>query len=86
MYVQNGIFPNLIDTLMDEIESDLELEGASAVEDKLQAGVPETLQDLGDAGIKIWMITGDKVPSFPCLPCLCPCRYVLTPYIYIYVY
>lgn len=47
----------------DYIEGDLELLGATAVEDKLQVGVPETLLDLQRAGIKIWMLTGDKLET-----------------------
>ena len=43
-----------------EIESDLELIGSTAVEDRLQDGVPETLRALKAAGIKVCMITGDK--------------------------
>lgn len=46
--------------LSEEIETNLELLGASAVEDKLQHGVPESIQTLLKAGIKVWMITGDK--------------------------
>ena len=34
--------------------------GASAIEDKLQDGVPETIANLAIAGIKIWVLTGDK--------------------------
>lgn len=34
--------------------------GSSAIEDKLQAGVAETVSDLMAAGIKIWVLTGDK--------------------------
>ena len=44
----------------DEIESNLELVGATAVEDKLQDKVADTLECLRDAGIKIWVLTGDK--------------------------
>ena len=44
----------------DEVERDLILLGATAVEDKLQEGVKETLINLGLAGITVWMITGDK--------------------------
>ena len=44
----------------DEIESDLELLGATAVEDKLQEDVANTLEMLRRAGIKIWVLTGDK--------------------------
>ncbi|KAH8777536.1 hypothetical protein F5883DRAFT_543640 [Diaporthe sp. PMI_573] len=42
------------------LEQNLELVGASAVEDKLQDGVPETIEKLRQAGIKVWMLTGDK--------------------------
>ncbi|EDQ89125.1 uncharacterized protein MONBRDRAFT_8524 [Monosiga brevicollis MX1] len=34
--------------------------GATAIEDRLQEGVPETIQALAQAGIKIWVCTGDK--------------------------
>lgn len=49
-----------LDDLADEFERDLVLIGASAIEDKLQEGVPETIANLRRAGIKIWVITGDK--------------------------
>ncbi|OLL25155.1 putative phospholipid-transporting ATPase [Neolecta irregularis DAH-3] len=42
------------------IERDFELGGATAIEDKLQAGVPEAIDKLRRAGIKLWMLTGDK--------------------------
>lgn len=44
----------------DEIERGLTLIGATAIEDKLQEGVPETLKKLEQAGVKIWVLTGDK--------------------------
>ncbi|GJJ12412.1 hypothetical protein Clacol_006654 [Clathrus columnatus] len=46
-----------------EIETDLHLLGATAIEDKLQDGVPETIADLKRAGIKIWVLTGDKLET-----------------------
>ncbi|XP_071466865.1 phospholipid-transporting ATPase IB isoform X2 [Marmota flaviventris] len=42
------------------IEKDLLLLGATAIEDRLQAGVPETIATLLKADIKIWVLTGDK--------------------------
>ena len=42
------------------IESNLKLVGATAVEDKLQEDVANTLESLRRAGIKIWVLTGDK--------------------------
>ena len=47
----------------DIIEKDIYIIGATIVEDKLQDQVPETIQDLQTAGIKIWMITGDKMDT-----------------------
>jgi len=44
----------------DEVEENLALIGASAVEDKLQNGVPETIANLILAQMKIWILTGDK--------------------------
>ncbi|GLD91539.1 hypothetical protein PINS_up000072 [Pythium insidiosum] len=52
--------PNLIDSCMEEIERDLLLLGATAIEDKLQQGVPDTIANLAAAGVKIWVLTGDK--------------------------
>ncbi|KAH8582397.1 P-type ATpase [Cryptosporidium sp. chipmunk genotype I] len=45
------------------IEKDLILQGVTGVEDRLQDEVPETIKCLRDAGIKIWMLTGDKVET-----------------------
>ncbi|KHJ30289.1 putative aminophospholipid [Erysiphe necator] len=50
----------LIEKAGDLIEYDFELSGATAIEDKLQKGVPETIDKLRRANIKIWMLTGDK--------------------------
>lgn len=45
------------------VEQNLQLLGATAVEDKLQDGVAETIRDLKKAGIKIWVLTGDKLET-----------------------
>nr|XP_043611230.1 phospholipid-transporting ATPase 1-like isoform X2 [Erigeron canadensis] len=42
------------------VESNLHLLGATGIEDKLQVGVPETIECLRQAGIKVWVLTGDK--------------------------
>jgi magnesium-transporting ATPase (P-type) len=42
------------------VEKNLDLVGATAIEDKLQDGVPGTISELAKAGIKIWVLTGDK--------------------------
>ena len=43
-----------------DIESGLHVVGATAIEDKLQKRVPETIATLEKAGIKLWVLTGDK--------------------------
>lgn len=49
-----------LDRVYEEIENNLMLIGATAIEDKLQDGVPETIEKLAKAEIKIWVLTGDK--------------------------
>ncbi|XP_053196502.1 phospholipid-transporting ATPase IC [Scomber japonicus] len=49
-----------LDRVYEQIESNLMLIGATAIEDKLQDGVPETIAKLAKADIKIWVLTGDK--------------------------
>nr|XP_045235326.1 phospholipid-transporting ATPase IK [Macaca fascicularis]XP_045235327.1 phospholipid-transporting ATPase IK [Macaca fascicularis] len=43
-----------------ELEQNLKLLGATAIEDRLQDGVPETIKCLKKSNIKIWVLTGDK--------------------------
>ncbi|CAI8510181.1 unnamed protein product [Pichia kudriavzevii] len=43
-----------------EFENNLILLGCTAIEDKLQEGVPEAIEKLRRAGIRMWMLTGDK--------------------------
>ena len=45
------------------IERGVELVGATGIEDKLQVGVPGTIADLAVAGIKLWVLTGDKMET-----------------------
>ncbi|XP_072567472.1 phospholipid-transporting ATPase IB isoform X3 [Paramormyrops kingsleyae] len=44
----------------EQLEKNLLLLGATAIEDQLQAGVPETISTLMKADIRIWVLTGDK--------------------------
>ncbi|EEE50950.1 hypothetical protein OsJ_31499 [Oryza sativa Japonica Group] len=50
-------------TVAELIEKDLVLVGCTAIEDKLQEGVPACIQTLSAAGIKIWVLTGDKMET-----------------------
>ncbi|KAF0684191.1 Aste57867_23814 [Aphanomyces stellatus] len=58
-YRKNGK-PNDIDACMVELEQDLVLLGATAIEDKLQDNVPRAIHRLMEAGMKVWVLTGDK--------------------------
>lgn len=49
-----------LDRVAEIIEQNLVLLGATAIEDRLQDGVPETIHKLQQAGIKIWILTGDR--------------------------
>ena len=46
-----------------EIEKDLSFVGVTAVEDRLQDHVPETIFRLKEAGIRVWVLTGDKLET-----------------------
>lgn len=49
-----------LDRAAEMIEQDMFLLGATAIEDKLQDGVPDTIHTLQEAGIKVWVLTGDR--------------------------
>jgi phospholipid-transporting ATPase len=52
-----------LDEVAELIEKDLILIGSTAIEDKLQEGVPTCIETLSRAGIKIWVLTGDKMET-----------------------
>jgi phospholipid-translocating ATPase len=52
-----------LEAVADTIERDLTLLGGTAIEDRLQEGVPDTIALLAEAGIKLWVLTGDKVET-----------------------
>lgn len=56
-----------VDRAIESIEDGLKLLGLTGVEDKLQFQVQETLESLRNAGIKIWMLTGDKRETATCI-------------------
>lgn len=50
-----------------EIEADMQLLSLTGVEDKLQYNVRESLEKLRHAGVRVWMLTGDKVETATCI-------------------
>ncbi|CAF4692665.1 unnamed protein product, partial [Rotaria socialis] len=53
--------------VIETLECDMELLGVTGVEDKLQVDVRQTLESLHNSGIKIWMLTGDKLETATCI-------------------
>ncbi|OTF73116.1 phospholipid-transporting ATPase VB-like protein [Euroglyphus maynei] len=49
--------------LYEQIETDLQLLGTTAIEDRLQHRVPEVISALRQAGIMVWVLTGDKMET-----------------------
>ena len=58
---------NMARVVKKHLEHDLELLGVTGVEDKLQDRIKPSLELLRNAGIKIWMLTGDKVETARCV-------------------
>jgi len=52
-----------LDKVADEIEINLEMHGITGIEDRLQDDVGNTIVKMTSAGIKVWMLTGDKVET-----------------------
>lgn len=53
--------------VVESLEREMELLCVTGVEDKLQDNVRATLELLRNAGIKIWMLTGDKLETATCI-------------------
>ncbi|XP_062897549.1 probable phospholipid-transporting ATPase IIA isoform X1 [Mobula hypostoma] len=53
-------------TVIESLEMEMELLCLTGVEDQLQADVRPTLEMLRNAGIKVWMLTGDKLETATC--------------------
>ena len=52
-----------INLVAEELEVEFDLLGATAIEDKLQEDVGDTIYDIRQAGIQVWVLTGDKVET-----------------------
>ncbi|XP_046875687.1 probable phospholipid-transporting ATPase IIB [Hypomesus transpacificus] len=56
-----------VGAVVESLEREMELLCVTGVEDQLQADVRPTLELLRNAGIKIWMLTGDKLETATCI-------------------
>lgn len=61
MTIQNR--EKVVEDTAELIEHDFELIGSTAIEDKLQEEVADVIRDIREAGIKLWVLTGDKVET-----------------------
>ena len=52
-----------VEKVQSEIEDKMLLVGSTAIEDKLQDDVKETIESFKETGIKVWVLTGDKVET-----------------------
>ena len=52
-----------VKNLQSKFENGLKVIGATVIEDKLQDNVPESIKDFIEAGIKVWVLTGDKMET-----------------------
>ncbi|GAA5811925.1 hypothetical protein MFLAVUS_005372 [Mucor flavus] len=64
LHDRNMLKQSVVETFL---ESNLELLGLTGVEDKLQEGVKNTLEQMRNAGLKVWMLTGDKIETATCI-------------------
>ena len=53
----------LIEQVAEKIEGQLTLVGSTAIEDMLQDEVADTIEYIRQAGIKLWVLTGDKIET-----------------------
>lgn len=53
----------LMNIVAEKIENNFNLIGYTAIEDKLQDDVADTIKFIKDAGIKVWVLTGDKIET-----------------------
>jgi phospholipid-translocating ATPase len=56
-----------VQNVVNELEEGMEFLCVTGVEDKLQIDVTDTIEALRDAGIQIWMLTGDKIETAICI-------------------
>ncbi len=56
-----------IQKVIEELECNMEFLCVTGVEDKLQVDVTDSIESLRNAGIQIWMLTGDKVETATCI-------------------
>eukprot|EP00442_Polarella_glacialis_P051630 CAMPEP_0115145912 /NCGR_PEP_ID=MMETSP0227-20121206/62399_1 /TAXON_ID=89957 /ORGANISM="Polarella glacialis, Strain CCMP 1383" /LENGTH=1121 /DNA_ID=CAMNT_0002555523 /DNA_START=1 /DNA_END=3366 /DNA_ORIENTATION=- len=52
-----------MDAVAEELEVNLTMNGISGIEDRLQDEVSDTIIKMTQAGIKVWMLTGDKTET-----------------------
>jgi P-type E1-E2 ATPase len=49
--------------IAEKLEKNFHISGSTAIEDRLQDGVPEAIVHIRKAGINLWVLTGDKIET-----------------------
>jgi len=60
-------YPDLKESIMKELEKNSTLSCVTGVEDRLQNNIADCIDSFKRAGIKIWMLTGDKIETAKCI-------------------
>ncbi len=56
-----------VKNVIGNLECDMDFLGITGVEDKLQEKVSQSLENMRNAGVKVWMLTGDKIETAICI-------------------
>ncbi|CXJ22142.1 phospholipid-transporting ATPase, putative [Plasmodium berghei] len=67
LYNQNKDVKGQMEKILDLVEKNIKVLAITGVEDKLQEGVGKTIEMLYNSGIKVWVLTGDKIETAICI-------------------
>ncbi|SCM26505.1 phospholipid-transporting ATPase, putative [Plasmodium chabaudi chabaudi] len=67
LYNKNKDVKGQMEKILDMVEKNIKVLAITGVEDKLQEGVEKTIEMLYNSGIKVWVLTGDKIETAICI-------------------
>ncbi|ANQ10969.1 Phospholipid-transporting ATPase [Plasmodium coatneyi] len=67
LYNKNKDVKGQLENILDYVEKNIKVLAITGVEDKLQEGVGKTIEMLYNSGIKVWVLTGDKIETAICI-------------------
>ncbi|CRH02656.1 phospholipid-transporting ATPase, putative [Plasmodium relictum] len=66
LYNKNKDIKGKMESILEYVEQNIKVLAITGVEDKLQKGVGKTIEMLYNSGIKVWVLTGDKIETAIC--------------------